>query len=263
MAINVDTVYKTVLMILNKEQRGVMTPQEFSKIASRVQSDIFETYFTDYNTLLNKAPQTPEDYYNKTDAISDKLAPFRVYGECIYKPATSTFIMPEITNNGITVIDSANTIFLTSDQRHFYRLGELTYEAGDFPIDVQLVTRTELNNIQRSEMTRATEQSPLFLLEHSAETDKQTSITVVPSTIQDNLYASFIVKPRDVTWNFITGDRGEYLFDGTSTHFELHSSEQTNVINRILFYAGVVVRDPSIIQSANQEMQRDEINKKS
>ena len=31
MAINVNTVYQTVLLILNKEQRGYMTPLEFNK----------------------------------------------------------------------------------------------------------------------------------------------------------------------------------------------------------------------------------------
>ena len=31
MAINVDTVYKTVLLILNQQQRGYMTPDEFNK----------------------------------------------------------------------------------------------------------------------------------------------------------------------------------------------------------------------------------------
>ena len=32
MAISVDTVYKTVLSILNKESRGFLTPEEFNKI---------------------------------------------------------------------------------------------------------------------------------------------------------------------------------------------------------------------------------------
>ena len=34
MAISVDTVYKTVLLILNKEQRGYMTPDEFNKLGA-------------------------------------------------------------------------------------------------------------------------------------------------------------------------------------------------------------------------------------
>ena len=47
MAVSVDTVYKTVLSILNKEQRGYMTPDEFNKIGTQVQLEIFESYFDD------------------------------------------------------------------------------------------------------------------------------------------------------------------------------------------------------------------------
>ena len=42
MAINVDLVYKTVLLILNKEQRGYVTPQEFNLFANQAQMDLFE-----------------------------------------------------------------------------------------------------------------------------------------------------------------------------------------------------------------------------
>ena len=56
MAINVNTVYTTVLSILNKEQRGYLTPYEFNKAATQVQLDIFEKYFTDLDTQL-RIPQ--------------------------------------------------------------------------------------------------------------------------------------------------------------------------------------------------------------
>ena len=49
MAINVDQVYKTVLLIINKEQRGYLTPDEFNKIGTQVQLDIFESYFETLN----------------------------------------------------------------------------------------------------------------------------------------------------------------------------------------------------------------------
>ncbi len=45
MAINVNTVYQTVLSILNKEQRGYLTPAEFNKVGAQVQLEIFEKYF--------------------------------------------------------------------------------------------------------------------------------------------------------------------------------------------------------------------------
>jgi hypothetical protein len=48
-----------------------------------------------------------------------------------------------------------------------------------------------------------------------------------------------------------------------STNFELHNSERTEVILRILLYSGIVIRDPSIIQVAAQKIQQEEVNEKS
>ena len=42
MAVNVDIVYKTVLLILNKEQRGNLSPDEFNKVATPEQKAKFK-----------------------------------------------------------------------------------------------------------------------------------------------------------------------------------------------------------------------------
>ena len=52
MAINVNAVYKTVLLILNQQQRGYMTPDEFNKVATQVQLNIFEKYEDDLNQSI-------------------------------------------------------------------------------------------------------------------------------------------------------------------------------------------------------------------
>ena len=49
MAVSIDTVYQRVLSILNKEQRGYVTPQEFNLFANQAQLDLFEQYFYDIN----------------------------------------------------------------------------------------------------------------------------------------------------------------------------------------------------------------------
>jgi len=64
MAVNVDIVYKTVLLILNKEQRGYITPDEFNKIGSQVQREIFEAYFEDLNQQV-RIPQTDMEYSDR------------------------------------------------------------------------------------------------------------------------------------------------------------------------------------------------------
>jgi hypothetical protein len=63
MAVNVNEVYKTVLLILNKEQRGYITPNEFNKIATQVQLEIFESYFADGDQFNRKNQQNTEKRY--------------------------------------------------------------------------------------------------------------------------------------------------------------------------------------------------------
>ena len=76
MAISVDTVYKTVLLILNKEQRGYMTPDEFNKIGSQVQREIFEAYFEDLNQQL-RIPQSDVEYSDRVAVTDEKIAEFK------------------------------------------------------------------------------------------------------------------------------------------------------------------------------------------
>ena len=83
MAINVNTVYQTVLLILNKEQRGYITPNEFNKLATQVQLEIFEQYFEDLNQQL-RLPGTEDEYADRGDNIEEKISIFKTYGNAGY-----------------------------------------------------------------------------------------------------------------------------------------------------------------------------------
>ena len=54
------------------------------------------------------------------------------------------------------------------------------------------------------------------------------------------------------------------LYVGTrfSQQFEIDASSQTTVILEILKYSGIIIRDPQIIQAAQQELVQDEANEK-
>ena len=57
---------------------------------------------------------------------------------------------------------------------------------------------------------------------------------------------------------------GQYIYAaGASTNFELDVSEQTNIITNVLKYCGIIINDPTIIQTASQEAQKVEVNEKS
>jgi uncharacterized membrane protein len=80
----------------------------------------------------------------------------------------------------------------------------------------------------------------------------------------DSVSANCVVKPTLPVWGFTIGTLGQYVYSSTtSTNFELDIAEQTNLIIGILKYAGVVINDPTIIQSASAEAQKVEANEKS
>jgi hypothetical protein len=93
MAINVNTVYQTVLLILNKEQRGYMTPLEFNKIGAQAQSEIFGTYFESLNQQL-RVPQANADYSDRVVNLDEKIAIFKDYGNATSVSSSNVFNLP-------------------------------------------------------------------------------------------------------------------------------------------------------------------------
>ena len=79
MAISVDTVYQRVLAILNKEQRGYLTPQEFNLFANQAQRDIFEQYFYDINQF-SRMHGNDTEYSDMLNILNEKLSVFEKEG---------------------------------------------------------------------------------------------------------------------------------------------------------------------------------------
>ena len=254
MAINVDTVYKTVLLILNKEQRGYMTPNEFNKTATQVQLDIFEQYFDDLNQQL-RVPQSDYDYSDRQMSVDEKISPFKSDGNCIY--ATNKFNLPITDLDGNTIINDGSEPS-TANELVFYKLGTPVYQPVIGHItEIERLQRNDFYNIQKSPLTASTENFPTYLYEGG-------KLIVRPTTIVDNVTTSFVRKPKNVMWSYNIGSLGQYTYDSQgSTQIELNSSEQVNVITRVLLYSGVIIRDPQIIQIAASEIQQTENNKKS
>lgn len=231
MAISVDTVYKTVLLILNKEQRGYMTPDEFNKIATQVQLETFENYFESLNQQL-RVPDNDSEYADRIKNIDEKIAIFKKYETATYD-----------TGGYFTLSDNP------------YRLGTVIYKDE---IEAQLVQRNDLLYVNQSPLTKPTEQYPLYLYEDN-------KLYLKPNDIEDNISVSYVKKPLDVIWNFeIPSGQNYYQYvTSGSQDFELDVSEQPEVIVKILLYAGVVVKDYNLVNLAAQQVQAEQINQKS
>lgn len=229
MAVNVDTVYKTVLLILNQQQRGYMTPDEFNKVATQVQLNIFETYASDLNQQY-RLPDNDTEYGNRVKNIEQKLQFFQRTGATAY-------VGPHFT---ITPTD-------------VYRLGSVFYKDTEL---TQYAQRNELRQILLSPLTQPTTNFPIYLYENNL-------LYVYPTSIQADVTISYLKTPSDIQWAFTTGAQGQYLYNAAgSTDFELDISEQTEIILRILAYAGVIIQDPTIIQVASQAVATEDANEK-
>tara|TARA_B100000902_G_scaffold312007_1_gene302027 strand:- start:11549 stop:12277 length:729 start_codon:yes stop_codon:yes gene_type:complete len=242
MAINVNTVYQTVLYILNKEQRGYMTPMEFNSIGTQVQLEIFEKYFDDLNQQL-RVPQADTDYADRVENIDEKIAIFKTFGNANYVTSLGTgsyFILPTTDIYGVNV--------------SFYRLGSVVFNSDTL---VQRLDRTDFYRAEKSQLTKPTTSLPAYLYENN-------KLFIKPTTIKDNIQVDYVRKPNDINWGFTVGTLGQYIYqENTSVQFDLHESEQTEVILNILIYAGIIIRDPQVVQAAVQQVQADEVNSKS
>ena len=305
MAINVNTVYQTVLLILNKEQRGYMTPVEFNKTGTQAQLEIFETYFESLNKQI-RIPQTDTDYADRVSNLDEKISLFKTIGNTTYAngsfslPAESgssqaTFTTVTILNqqaytittitanqltsgtttvyldgiastaysiNGTTITlnvapAAGIDIFIVNVQDDFYRLGTVIYSTGALPTqELERVDRGELYHLLSSKLTAPTTTYPVYVYERQ-------KLFVYPQTIQTGVQATYIRKPVDPIWNFTLSGNAYVYNPDTSLNFELHDSEQTEIVLKVLLYAGVVVKDPTIIQVAAQQVAQEQQNQKS
>jgi hypothetical protein len=229
--VNVDTVYRTVLLIINKEQRGYITPDEFNKTAAQVQLEIFNEYFDNLNQQI-RIPDNDTEYADRVKNLQEKIAIFQTDGVC--PPIVGGFDIP-------AAVD-------------FYKLGTVIYNDDK---EVQYVQPNELLELNLSPITKPTKYWPIY-------TYKDFIIKVYPTTITTGITCTYIRKPANPVWNFILGTNQQYIYDAdSSVQFELHPIEQTNLITRILLYSGIVIEDPQIVQIAAQQAQANNINSKS
>ena len=189
MAINVNEVYKTVLLIINKEQRGYITPDEFNKIGTQVQLEIFEKYFEDLNQQLRvplQAAQMDDEYANRVKSIEEKIQAFQVNHALSF--STDKFLLP-------------------ADKPAIHRLGMLQYEPTGYPhVEVQRVTQHEWNLNERSKLTAATTSWPVYR-------EQNNEFYVSPSSIVNRIRAFYIKKPDNSRWGYTIGGLGQYLYD--------------------------------------------------
>jgi hypothetical protein len=127
MAINVDTVYKTVLLILNKEQRGYLTPDEFNKTATQVQLEIFNEYFEGLNQQL-RVPDNDSEYADRIKNIDGEMSVFKTVDNCTQTLGSNIAILP--TSSGLSAFSELITTTAGVQSYYFSTLTQAQLQNG-------------------------------------------------------------------------------------------------------------------------------------
>jgi len=220
--VNIDTVYQRVLALANKEQRGYITPQEFNLFANQAQMDIFEQYFYDINQF-GRVPGNNKPHSDPLDILEDKL-------------------------------DIFHTTFTLSGSDNIFSLPSIYYRSivtlTDDGSEIQKVSVKEAMQISQAPLTSPTLKRPIYYI------DSNNRINVIPSTITSGMLHYYRV-PTTVQWNGYDTPSGQLYNETESTNFELHLSEEPNLVLNILKLAGIAMKDPSLYQLSAAEEAKD------
>jgi len=219
--VNIDTVYQRVLAIANKEQRGYITPLEFNLLANQAQMIIFEQYFYDLDKV-KKLEGDDSSFSDMTELIKNKLSFF-------------SQVVPVVGGTTFPPNYRTGKIFLNG------------YEA-------KRMERNDIVNILDSTFhASGLAKNPVYV--ESEITGQDIQVFGAAGQVTVGVTVEIIAPPKKAEWGYdVIGEKALHNGSpGRTFHFELHASEETKLVLKILEQAGVIIEDPNVVQYANQK----------
>jgi hypothetical protein len=142
--------------------------------------------------------------------------------------------------------------------------GRAVNDYGDIPEKIQekidpFYKAADISYLLSSPLTKPTTSFPVYY-QRTKSDDPPTSDIIVEPAFTDqswtlgNLLCEYIKVPVDPIWAYTGGTNNAYSWDsGNSKNFELHPADEVDLIIKILGYAGMVIKDPTIIQGSSGE----------
>jgi len=280
--INVDRIYQRVLTLANKEQRGYITPQEFNIFANQAQMDIFEQYFYDLNQFT-RIPGNDTHYADMVSYLEEKIqthehiAGARVIAGDAVIPGTGGALNPEnwvgqgntpnriipewvykITKVSVDnlVCEKHNSkdgqesmlhpLLNPSTTRPTYTVSARTANGGDLQRVLRIfdgVNQTgDINNNPFTNLGGIAGQTPGTVARRVDPNER-------------NVGVFYIRRPRQVNWTYVVVG-GKALYNATAADaqdFDIHESEEQELVLKILTLAGFTLKDPDLYQVAAAE----------
>ena len=221
--VNIDTVYQRVLAFANKEQRGYVTPQEFNLFANQAQLEIFEQYFYDLNQAA-KIHGNDTIYADVDDMLEEKIQVFEV--------TSATYVAADI-----------------------YRLHSVRIKLlGLSYTNCEILRKLDFNDVMTGgPLTAPSDTRPVANVSGGVlSVIGSNNLPLTPTEI------SYVKKPVKAVWDYFVVNNKALYNNTTSVQFELHPSEETELIYKILKFAGVAMKRDDIMRAA-QNMEASQV----
>lgn len=210
--------------ILNKDNNGYITPDEFNTFAKQAQLEIFNQYFYDFKNSKLKDMKGMETggYSDVTKQLDQTIDYFSKNVPLVYDALAGTFAMPA----------------------DWFLLNVLYYNGKE----VTHVNQEKLYYLLNSNLTAPTTLYPTYVLQGD-------NLTVYPNSITSNVETYYVRYPYDPKWTY-TVVNGSPLFNQSANDyqdFELTPSDFPKLVIKICEYAGTSIRESEVVQAAKQE----------
>lgn len=226
----INSVRNTVLSIINKQNNGYITPEEFNSFAKQAQLEIFNQYFVDFRNSKVKDGKGFETsgYSDVTKQMDQTIDYFSKVENLNYVSDSGVFSMPS----------------------KWFLLNVLYYNGKE----VTHVNQEKLYYLLNSNLTAPTETYPTYVLQGN-------DINIYPNTITSGVSTYYVRYPYDPKWTY-TMVNGSPLFNqsaGDYQDFELTDSDFPRLVAKICEYAGVSIRESEVSAAGrNEELYMDQ-----
>lgn len=232
--ISINNVRNTIMFLLEKNNKGYITPLAFNSFCQLAQLDIFEQLFYDLDAWINKENRrlTNSEYANIPRNIREQIDVFSDY-----------------TTDLNFTYDLANNLWGYTGNDLYRNMGISLVNAQGKKVDVEPITKSEANLLTNSNVNSPDTMFPVF----STIGDKYRVFPTVPSGYSLEMF--YIRTPKAPKWTYVNV-QGNPVYDGSAAdlqNIELNPMMFSKFVVRVLAYCGLSLREEQVLQATNSE----------
>ena len=215
----INHVRNTVLTVLNKENRGFVTPQQFNSYAKHAQQLLFNQYLSEYSRMLaaRNTRQISSDFLDRAEILQRKMEAFTEEAEI--NRTLNRWEKPD---------DLQYVVSLRYDDK-----------------ELEQVPRHKERFLLSSSIAAPTENYPVYV-------DRGDNIIVHPDDLEGAVDIIYIRNPKDPKWTYtVVGENPIYNPNASDFQdFELSPDETVPLVVEILKLTGLSIREAEVTQAA-------------